>query len=156
LTNPKAIRRPSGSFHLIRSPGPTSAALALRAQPIGFTSLGWDADRPPFPSTAPMDLAGTVQPLGFTSLGWDADRPKGTRRHPLLYSSPWRLCEESRHGEAGIRTLGGGFPPQLLSRQLPSAARPPLLVIICGGPCFVQFPEHPVFGLAMPPHPLAC
>ena len=53
-------------------------------------------------------------------------RPQDTRLCMLLYSSPYSLPLRRLCGEVGIRTLGGGFPPQLLSRQLPSTARPPL------------------------------
>jgi hypothetical protein len=130
LTNPTGLRRPERkkSLYRIRSP-------SLNPRLRSLSGLGLSASHPqgealapnPFSSTTPVLLAGTVRPLGLTSLGWDADRPKGTRQHPSsLILSAATLQTKSRCGEAGIRTLGGGFPPQLLSRQLPSAARPPL------------------------------
>ena len=73
-----------------------------------------------------LRFAVRARPLGSHPQGGRPAAQRAPAGLRFCYTSPWKLCEESFHGEAGIRTLGGGFPPQLLSRQLPSAARPPL------------------------------
>ena len=105
------------------------APLAVRARLSAHTSLEWQAS---CPAGYFLALTQYLPEAGTAHLS--VRIPRERRRHPggsrlrLLFInlSVAPLKIKSRYGEAGIRTLGGGFPPQLLSRQLPSAARPPL------------------------------